>query len=61
MGRIRTPLDAELLKGLRGILERLNRLRMSEPDDEATTDLERSIREKITEIESNNNNESAVA
>jgi hypothetical protein len=56
MGRIRTPLEAELLKGLRVIVERLEDLRMSQPDDKATSDLPRGIRDKITEIESSNNN-----
>ena len=44
MGRIRTPLDAELLKGLRRIVERLEDLRVLEPDDESTSYLERGIR-----------------
>jgi hypothetical protein len=61
MGRLRTPFDAELLKALRRILEHLNKLRMSEPDDEVTSDLQRSIRDKITEIESSNNSGSAAA
>jgi hypothetical protein len=61
MGRLRTPFDAELLKALRRILEHLNKLRMSEPDDEVTSDLQRGIRDKITEIESSNNSGSAAA
>ena len=56
MGRLRTPLDAELLKGLRGIVERLEDLRISEPDNSATFNLQRGIRAKIKEIESSNNN-----
>lgn len=59
----RTHLDAELLTALRELLERLNRLRMSEPDDEAASDLQRGIRDRITEIEKRNNggNGSAAA
>lgn len=56
MGRMRTPLDAELLKGLRRIVERLEDLRISEPDDEGTSCLERGIRDKIMEIESSYSN-----
>ena len=61
MGRIRTPFDSELLKALRRILERLNKLRMSEPDDEVTSKLQSGIRDKITEIESSHDNGSAAA
>jgi hypothetical protein len=61
MGRIRTPFDSELLKALRRILERLNELRMSEPDDEVTSKLQSGIRDKITEIESSHGNSSAAA
>lgn len=52
MGQLRTPLDVELLKGLRTIVERLENLRISEPDGEGTSYLERGIRNKIMEIES---------
>lgn len=51
MTRIRTPLDAELLKGLKRILERLRTLRTSEPHDE-TSALRLGIHNKIAEIES---------
>jgi hypothetical protein len=60
MGRLRTPLDVDLLKGLRRILEHLTKLRMSEPDDKTTSDLQRGIRNKIAEIESSNDGTSAA-
>lgn len=47
-----TPLKAELLSGLRRIVERLHALRLLEPDGETTRDVERDIQTKITQIES---------
>jgi hypothetical protein len=62
MPRIRTPLDAELLKGLKRIVESLKKLRMLEADNQASSDCQRGISDAITEIESSiNRNGNAAA
>jgi len=47
----RVPLTFEVLEALKKTLEHLENLRTFDPNDKSISDLKRSIRDKIVEIE----------